>query len=378
MSDHTDFSYSDYQYRDADRRRADAEAVAREFAKYGAGYFGNGSEFVTGRDEYGGAKLDTGYIRAAAKRKAEETAREKRNDEAFLRLLAKNTSGRRDSSYLDLDGETVYFPHRGSVAGFRLIHRSGADCRYAFSPARVGPFPTDMDGLGEIGEIRVERYYPCPFCFAGTSVMDELERGDAARVEVIRRSLRTNQWRWECYMKGADSAPSVSDNVQIETSSLFTPYAEFVRLLGANPDMDGVVMSGADVERRKLDNGVGDYIRAKFDCTAKKRPAEELGSVLIQLSLFRYRKAIPFEMFRKRAKSVVYDDFEKVCSDLHLVNMWAQNVTRIDDGWAFDLVGGLIPKNLPRVADGIYMVCLDVGGARMYRDAKFGVYGFIE
>ena len=260
MSGQTDFTYSDFQYRDAERRQADAEAVAREFAKYGAGYFGNGSEFVAGRDADGGARFDTSAVHAAAKRKVDETAREKRNDEAFMRMLAQNTAGRRDHSYLDLDNETVYFPHQGKVAGFRLIHRSGADCRYAFSPARVGPFPTAMDGLGEISEIKVERYYPCPFCFAGTSVMDELERGDAGRVDAIRRALRTNQWRRECYMKGADSKPSVTDNVQLEESQLFTPYGSFVELLGANPAMDGVTVLGSDVERRVMSTGERDYI----------------------------------------------------------------------------------------------------------------------
>ncbi len=61
----------------------------------------------------------------------------KRGEEALMRLLAKSVSAQRDAVYLERDGETVWFPHRGSVAGFHLIHRSGADCRYAFSPARV-------------------------------------------------------------------------------------------------------------------------------------------------------------------------------------------------------------------------------------------------
>ena len=120
-------------------------------------------------------------------------------EEALMRLLARSVSAQRDVAYLELDSETVYFPHRGSVKSFRLIHRNGADCRYAFSPERVGPFPTDMEGLGEIGEIRVEQYYPCPFCFAGTPVMDDLERGDSERVRSIRRALSEGRWRRECY-----------------------------------------------------------------------------------------------------------------------------------------------------------------------------------
>jgi len=68
----------------------------------------------------------------------------KRGEEALMRLLAKSVSAQRDAVYLERDGETVWFPHRGSVAGFHLIHRSGADCRYAFLPERVGPFPTDI------------------------------------------------------------------------------------------------------------------------------------------------------------------------------------------------------------------------------------------
>ncbi|MBE6909883.1 MAG: hypothetical protein E7474_10010 [Ruminococcaceae bacterium] len=119
----------------------------------------------------------------------------KRGEEALMRLLAKSVSAQRDAVYLERDGETVWFPHRGSVAGFHLIHRSGADCRYAFLPERVGPFPTDIEGLGELGEIRVEQYYPCPFCFAGTPIMDDLERGDAERVQTIRRVLSEGRWR---------------------------------------------------------------------------------------------------------------------------------------------------------------------------------------
>ncbi len=378
MSDYTDFTYLDYQYSDAGQRQADSDAIAREFSKYGASYYGNGSEFIVGYDANGGAMVDSDAVRAAARRKAEEAESSRRAEEALMRLIAQNASAHRASTYLELDREVVCFPYRGKVSGMQLVHRSGMNCRYAFSPARVGPFPTYMHGLGEISEIRVDKTYPCPFCFAGTPIMDDLEKSDAERVRSIRRALRTNQWREECYMSGADSEPSVTDNVQLEESKLFTPYSSCVKTMGANPDVDGTAAIGSMVSRHRHSDGKRDYLDVRFVCVNKKRPAEQYDNVLMQVSLFRYRKGGTLEDFRKNAKKAVYGDFEKVYSDFHLFTMETAEVREYDGSFLYYLDSAFVLNTLPQIEDGVYMVGLDLGGARMYKDAKWGVYAFCE
>jgi len=376
MSDYTDFTYLDYQYSDAGQRQADSDAIAREFSKYGASYYGNGSEFIVGYDANGGAMVDSDAVRAAARRKAEEAESSRRAEEALMRLIAKNASAHHASTYLELDREVVCFPYRGKVSGMQLVHRSGMNCRYAFSPARVGPFPTYMHGLGEISEIRVDKTYPCPFCFAGTPIMDDLEKSDAERVRSVRRALRTNQWREECYMSGADSKPSVTNNVQLEESKLFTPYSSYVKTMGANPDVDGTVAIGSMVSRHRHSDGKRDYLDVRFVCVSKKRPAEQYDNVLMQVSLFRYRKGGSPEDFRKNAKKAVYGDFEKLYSDFHLFTMETAEVREYDGSFLYYLDSAFVLNTLPQIEDGVYMVGLDLGGARMYKDAKWGVYGF--
>lgn len=236
MSDYTKFTSGQYG-----SKEVDLTAIRREYANSGLNYYGDGSEFVCGYDADGNAMVKTDDIMDAIRRKTEDAERERRCEEALYKFLMQQAIREHSKSYLDMDDEIVWFPYQGRVKGFKLFHLSDTNCKYKFSPKRIGPFLHAMYGIDAIQKYDPDHYYPCPFCIKGDRSLNLFINGlktkDSKRMQSLRVALMTNRWRLECYSKYKDGqvpGPDMTLNegsMRVEDAYYtFQPDTVFVRM----------------------------------------------------------------------------------------------------------------------------------------------------
>ncbi|MBE6909877.1 MAG: hypothetical protein E7474_09980 [Ruminococcaceae bacterium] len=171
-----------------------------------------------------------------------------------------------------------------------------------------------------------------------------------------------------------------------EPSSAFVPYDQYVRSLGANPDIVGLTVRDASFDRLTRPDGEGHYLRVYLRCTDSRKPPEDFENVLVQLTLLRFlRDDVSedeyWERMRKYGIGSGYgtEDYEELDTAVRLTTMHVnQHYGMSNEGgvWHFQAAMNVTPDKVDWVRDGIYIVGLDVGGAKLSTDARIQAYPF--
>ncbi|MBE6908654.1 MAG: hypothetical protein E7474_03455 [Ruminococcaceae bacterium] len=173
-----------------------------------------------------------------------------------------------------------------------------------------------------------------------------------------------------------------------EPSSIFVPYSQFVQTLGANPDVEGLEVRDATMDRQVRPDGEGHFMRVYLKCSDRRRPPEKFEDVLVQLTLLRFLHddVSQDEYWERRRKFGVgsgygLEDYREVDTSIRLVPMTVNqhHGMEFEDGvWRFDAAMSVPLDELTWIKDGTYIVGLDIGGAKLSRDARMEAYPFFE
>ncbi len=171
-----------------------------------------------------------------------------------------------------------------------------------------------------------------------------------------------------------------------EPSSAFVPYDQYVRSLGANPDIVGLTVRDASFDRLTRPDGEGHYLRVYLGCTDSRKPPEDFENVLVQLTLLRFlRDDVSEDEYWKRMRELGVgsgygaEDYEELDTAVRLTTMHVNQrygMSYEEGVWRFQAAMNVTPDKARRIEDGIYLVGLDVGGAKLTADARIQAYPF--
>ena len=381
MSDYTKFTSGQYGEREVDLNK-----IRDLYARNGVSYYGDGSEFVCGYDADGNAMVKTDDVVDAMRRRAEAQALQERTDAHFLQMIRSGMITIDMQAYLEVDSEIIWHHEGDRIKGFQLIHREDVRCKYKYKTTKYGPFVNIWKGLDQLDAMEgfTDTHFMCPFCFAGTQLFEAFKTEPVlkTRIDGITEALVNNRWRLECYDEKEkeisvalteDEKLTALENIIFKESEL-TP---FTKLLGANPDVKGLLVVKTKCERHVTNDEKSNFIRVWADCMDKREP-QDFNNFLVSLSVYRFKGNLPFEEFKKNSKNYTLDDFEELDSGFHLVNfLWYEgSCKKLSRNNRFCAEINIPLEKDQWLPNGLYCIALDFGDARMSPGARISLWEF--